>query len=308
MAQASDQPSSLPAAAVPLGAIAALVVLAIVWGGSIPATKLALADMRPLTLTALRYLLAAPFCIPLLIGRRVPPVRALLAMLGLGAISGIIGQIGQVLGVNLTAASVATVIGATIPVLFVLLAAVRLRQPLGPRHIAGLVCAFLGIALVAVGDPRHIADSNLAQGLLGDALMLISAVAVAVYYVGSAELATRYSALTVTAWTTLGSALCMVPVIVGELAVAPFQSSVSSWAVALYLGALVTVTGSWIWFKALARVPARIAGSLQYLQPLVGVGLSAVLFGDRLDAWFAAGTVLVFIGIALSSAPARRRA
>jgi drug/metabolite transporter (DMT)-like permease len=282
------------------------VLLAIIWGGSIPATKLALTDMRPLTLNALRYLLAVPFCLPLLIGQRRPPSRSLLSMLGLGAISGIIGQCGQVLGVNLTAASVATVIGATIPVLFVLLATVRLRQPLAAKHVAGLACAFLGIALVAVGDPRHVAAGGFAQGLLGDALMLISALAVAIYYVGSTELSARYSAITVTAWTTIGSALCMVPVLIGELIVAPYRGSVTSWALALYLGAFVSVAGSWIWFRSLARVPARIAGSLQYLQPLVGVALSAMLFGDRLDVWFAAGTILVFAGIALSSTPSRR--
>ena len=40
--------------------LGALVLLALIWGGSIPATKLGLADLPPLTLTALRYLFAAP--------------------------------------------------------------------------------------------------------------------------------------------------------------------------------------------------------------------------------------------------------
>jgi drug/metabolite transporter (DMT)-like permease len=290
------------------GAIGTLILLAVIWGGSIPATKLALADMRPLTLTALRYLLAAPLCVPLLIGRPVPPRGPLLAMLGLGVLSGAVGQVCQVLGVDLTAASVATVIGATIPVLFVLLAALRLRQPLRASHFVGLASAFLGIALVATGDPSHILDAVTGRGLAGDALMLLSAIAVAVFYIGSAELSMRFPPLAVAAWTTLGSALSMVPVMAGELVVAPFRASATSWAVVIYLAALVTIAGSWIWLRALSRVPARIAGALQYLQPLVGVGLAAALFGDTLDLWFAAGTLLVFAGIALASMPARRRA
>jgi drug/metabolite transporter (DMT)-like permease len=36
-------------------------VLAVIWGGSIPLTKLGLRDFPPLTLTALRYVIAAPF-------------------------------------------------------------------------------------------------------------------------------------------------------------------------------------------------------------------------------------------------------
>jgi len=295
------------AAKAPLGALATLVLLAIIWGGSIPATKLALADMRPMTLNAMRYLLAAPLCLPLLAGRPIPRPRPLLAMLGLGALSALVGQICQVLGVKLTAASVATVIGATIPILFVLLAALRLKQPIGPRHVAGLVCAFLGIALVATGDPRTISAAALGQGLAGDALMLISAVAVAVFYVGSTELSARHGALTVAAWTTIGSALSMIPVLIGDLIVAPLSGSATSWIMVAYLAAGVTVLGSWIWLRALGQVPARVAAALQYLQPLVGVALAAMLFGDRIDAWFAAGTALVFAGIALTSAPARRR-
>jgi len=295
-------------ARIPFLALGALIVLAVVWGGSIPATKLALADMRPLTLNALRYLVAAPLCLPILIGRPIPPLRPLLGMLALGALSALVGQVCQVLGVSLTAASIATVIGATIPILFVLLAALRLNQPIGPRHVLGLLCAFLGIGLVATGGPLGFADKVTVLGLTGDALMLVSSVAVAVFYVGSTELSAHYSALTVAAWTTLGAALSMVPVLIGELMVAPFRGSVTSWAVAAYLAALVTVAGSWVWLKALAHVPARVAASLQYLQPLVGVGLAAALFDDRLGLWFAAGTIMVFAGIALTSAPAKRKA
>src|SRR6185437_8272733 len=100
-----------------LGWMAALLVLAVVWGGSIPATKLALADFPPLTLTALRYLAAAPFFALLLLGRRLPPARSLAAMAGLGVLGIAVGQLCQTLGVEATTASAATVISATIPML-----------------------------------------------------------------------------------------------------------------------------------------------------------------------------------------------
>src|SRR5579871_2725696 len=135
----ADNPTETPSSAIPLSAIGALILLAIIWGGSIPATKLALVDTRPLTVTVLRFLSAAPCCLPLLWGKRLPPTRPLLIMLGLGALSALVGQTLQVLGVDLTTASVGTMIGATIPIMFVLLAALRLGQKLGPRHIGGLM-------------------------------------------------------------------------------------------------------------------------------------------------------------------------
>jgi len=56
-----------------------------------------------------------------------------------------------------------------------------------------------------------------------------------------------------------------------------------------------------IWFSALNRLSASIAAILQYLQPIVGVAASAVLFGDPLGVRFGAGAGLVALGIALST-------
>ncbi len=69
----------------------------------------------------------------------------------------------------------------------------------------------------------------------------------------------------------------------------------------LYLAVLVTVLGIVIWFRALQRLPASVAAVLQYLQPLVGVAASALLFGDSLGLWFGIGTGLVLLGIAGST-------
>src|ERR1700730_1659480 len=162
--------------------VGALFILAIIWGGSIPATKLGLRDFPPLTLTALRYLAAAPFFALLLCGRRLPPPGALSAMAALGVLGIAVGQVLQALGVERTSASVATVIGATIPILVVLLVSLRLAQRIRLRHSLGLASAFAGVVLVAVGDPRHALSSLQDNGMAGVALMLGSSLAIALYY------------------------------------------------------------------------------------------------------------------------------
>jgi O-acetylserine/cysteine efflux transporter len=280
--------------------LGALILLAIVWGGSIPLTKLGLRDIPPLTLTALRYLTAAPCFLWLLRGRRLPPAGVCAAAAGLGLLGIGVGQVSQTLGVRLTPASVATVVSALIPVLVVALAAVRLRQPIGGTQVAGLAAALLGVALVAGGDPRALAPLHAAT-LRGVALVLLSSVAVALYYVLSVELIERYSVLTIAAISSLAGAAALTPVAVWELGHAPMRLTATAIAAVLYLGLLVTVGGLWVWFGALATLPARIPAALQYLQPIVGVLASAALFGDRLDRWFWSGTALVLAGIALSA-------
>lgn len=65
--------------------------------------------------------------------------------------------------------------------------------------------------------------------------------------------------------------------------------------------ALVTVLGIWIWRHALHALPARIAASAQYVQPLICVLASAAIFGTPLGGGFALGSALVLGGIALCS-------
>ena len=289
-----------------LRSIAALLFLALIWGASIPVTKLGLQDFPPLTLTALRYLAAAPCFLAFVLMRRRPPLRALLGMLGLGIVGIGVGQTLQALGVQRTSASVATVITAIIPILVVLLAALRLGQALRWRHALGLAAAFLGIALVAIGDPRNILAALARGSLEGDALMLLSALAISGYYGFSMELVSRYSATTVASWTSLAGAAALAPFMLWELRTEPATLRIEGICAVLYLGLLVTVLGVWIWLRALTRVPARVAASLQYLQPLVGVALSAAIFGESLDFWFGLGTTLVLAGIAIGTISSRR--
>jgi O-acetylserine/cysteine efflux transporter len=280
--------------------LGALALLAIVWGGSIPVTKLGLRDIPPLTLTALRYLVAAPFFLWLLRGRRLPPPRTRAAAAGLGLLGIGVGQVSQTLGVRVTPASVATVVSALIPVFVVALAAVRLRQPVGGAQIAGLAAALAGVALVAGGDPRALAAAHTVP-LEGVGLLLLSSAAVALYYVLSVELIERHSVLTIAALSSIAGAAVLAPAAVWELGRASMRVTATGIAAVLYLALLVTVAGLLVWFGALVRLPARIPAALQYLQPIVGVLASAVLFGDRLDPWFWTGTTLVLAGIALSA-------
>ena len=81
-----------------------LIVLAVIWGGSIPLTKLGLRDFPPLTLTALRYLVAAPVFLVVLLRHPLPPARALAAAGALGVLGIGVGQVSQTLGVLRTTA------------------------------------------------------------------------------------------------------------------------------------------------------------------------------------------------------------
>nr|WP_320410168.1 EamA family transporter [Mesorhizobium sp. Root157] len=64
--------------------IAGMMLLAVLWGLSIPITKLGLDTMPPMTFTALRFAFAVPFLFVFAIGRHRIPLSALPKVAALG--------------------------------------------------------------------------------------------------------------------------------------------------------------------------------------------------------------------------------
>src|SRR3546814_12186838 len=71
----------------------ALLLLALIWGLSIPVTKLGLVSMPPMTLTALRFAIAVPFLFLIALGRHRMPPRAAPKVAAPGLLGIGIGQV-----------------------------------------------------------------------------------------------------------------------------------------------------------------------------------------------------------------------
>ena len=276
------------------------------WGLSIPITKLGLLTLPPLTLTGLRFLIAVPLMFLLVLGKQRLPLRAFPKVAALGILGIGIGQVAQTFGVVGTSASVATTISAAIPAFVVIFAAMRLKQSVSSIQALGIAAAFVGIALVAWG--RGDATSAASQtSLTGAALVLLSALTIAFYYVWSVELSERHGTVVVAAWSTLFGFIAVLPWTVWEMSRVSFEVTAVGIASAVYLGVMVTVAGLFLWLHLLRTVPARIAASIQYLQPIVGVAAAAVMFGDALGPLFLIGVALVLIGLTLTVATRRKQ-
>lgn len=280
-------PVAAPSQVISPQSIAAMLLLALLWGLSIPVTKLGLETMPPMLLTALRYAIAVPLFLVLLPGRgRLPrsalPQVVLLGVLGIG-----IGQVSQTLGIVGTSASTGTVI----------FAAWRLRQRVTGWQRLGIALAFAGIAAVAMGQGGEGAARTTLQGAV---LVLLSAVTISLYYVWSIEIAARHGTVAVVVWSTMAGFIAMLPWALAEARRVPFDLTFEAFAAAAYLGLVVTVAGLFLWLWILRTVPARIAASVQFLQPLVGIAASALAFGDPMGPMFLLGGALVLAGVGLT--------
>ena len=276
-----------------------MLLLALIWGLSIPITKIGLASLSPLGLTVLRFAIAVPPSLLLLIGKPMLPVRVVFLNGALGVLGIGVGQLAQSYGVAYTSASVATVISAAIPLLVAIFAAIHLKQSVSLVQKLGLFAAFAGIALIALGRESGSAEV-LHDNLLGSALLLVSAIAIAFYYVWSVNLTNRYGAIAVSAWSTLFGFLSLLPMAWIELKDTPPVITQDALLCGAYLGLLVTVVGLFLWLTILDAVSASVAASIQYLQPLIGVVAAAYWLNEALDGVFAMGSFLVMLGIVLA--------
>lgn len=277
----------------------AMFLLAVMWGLSIPVTKFGLQTMPPLTLTTLRYGVAVPLLLVFVImGRHSLSWRAMPRVAALGVLGIGIGQVAQTFGVAGTSASVGTIISATIPVFIVFFAAVRLKQLVSRWQKIGLVAAFAGIAVVAFGHQG--ASASAQTTVAGAAWVLLSALAIAFYYVWSVELTNTHGTATVAAWSTLFGFVALLPWCAREVSHAMFHVTAQGVVAATYLGVVVTVAGLFMWLSLLRVVPARIAASVQYLQPVIGIIAASAMFGDRIGISFVLGVALVLGGLVLT--------
>jgi drug/metabolite transporter (DMT)-like permease len=300
-----ERHTPVPSSSLSVRGVAWMLLLAVMWGLSIPVTKYGLQSVPPLTLTAMRFAIAVLLLFLCTIGKPTLTLRALPRAAALGILGIGIGQVAQAFGIQGTTASVGTIISATIPVFVVVFAALRLGQRVTGRQQLGLLAAFAGIGLVALGRDQA-TGSVVSSGVVGAFWMLLSAVAIAFYYVRSVELTREYGTAAVAAWSTLFGFLALTPWCAWELSHSEVHLTAGVVAAAAYLGVAVSVAGLFLWLYILKTVSTPVAASVQYLQPVFGIAAAAVMFGDTLGLLFGAGVVLILIGLALAVATRRK--
>lgn len=282
-------------------ALMALTVAGLLWGSTVPLSKLALGWLPPGWLTAIRFAVAAAV---LLIATR-SRLRAAWSPAILA--SGAVGYGGTVLlqnsGITRTSVSHAALLIGTAPVLVAIIAAVWQRSVARPVAWAGFAVSLSGVGLVAAGGGG---GSNLG----GDGMVLASVLISAVFTVGQTRLLRGRDPIAVTAVQFLGAALATAPFSALTEGVPPAPASATSLLAVVALIAGGTLIPFTLFAFGQSRLPAEIAGAFLNIEPLVGAVAGVVVFGDPAGPAQLGGGAAILGGIALSSLrwPGRRQA
>jgi drug/metabolite transporter (DMT)-like permease len=283
-------------------AVAIMLVLCASWGFNQIAAKVALADIPPITQSALRSLGAA-----LVLGAYAAwrergifrPDESFWPGVAAGIIFGF-EFICLYLAVQWTSASRVVVFLYSAPFFVALGVFVFVPQErLSPLQWIGMALAFAGVATALAGSPGGV-------GLLGDALAVLAAAGW-----GAVTVMTKATTLgrvpptkTLLYQLSISTLLCAVAAyLAGEKW--PTHLSALSAAGMFYQTIWVASLTYLAWFWLLKRYPAGELSAFTFLAPVVGVFASRILLDEPLSPRFLAALAMVAAGILLVNWPAR---
>jgi drug/metabolite transporter (DMT)-like permease len=276
-------------------AVAALTAAGLLWGTTVPLSKLALGWLAPGWLTFVRFGLAAAILLAV-----APRARVRAACTPSVLASGAIGYGGSVVvqnaGITRTSVSHAALLVGATPVLVAIIAALWHRTVARPVAWVGFAVSLAGVGLVAGGGGGSATAA-------GDGLVLASLLLSAAFTVAQARRLQGRDPVAVTAVQFLGAALAVLPFSVTAEGVPALPAGPG---VVLAVAGLV-VGGTLLPFTLFAyaqgRVSAEVAGAFLNLEPLVGAVAGVAVFGDPAGPVQLAGGAAILAGIALSSLP-----
>jgi drug/metabolite transporter (DMT)-like permease len=290
-----------PPGRVPLVPIFVAVAVMVVWGATPIATRLALDDLQPLFVACLRTVFAGLLAIPLLAGMRqgIPSSSRSRTLLGISAAVGfVIFPIVYTIGQERTSALHGVMILAALPVFTGAYAAIVFRRPPRRAWVLGSGVALVGEVVLIAGRGASASHATLA----GDLLVLAAALCVSLGYVAGAMLPPRgLSSKATTLWGVLLGTIVVAPLTIGLLAVDGVPSAgPKAWAAVLFLAVVTSILGYMGWYWALDRGGIARVATLQFLQPISGFVLAALVLGESVTVPIAVGSALIVGGIVIA--------
>lgn len=280
----------------------------LIFSGSLPATRAAVADFDPLFLTVARATIAASLAaLVLLLFRQRRPEREDIAPLIVTALGVVVGfpLLTALALQHITAAHSIVFIGL-LPLATAIFAVLRGGERPKPAFwlFSGLGSALVaGFALSQAGALPYLQSRATLEGrALGDLLMLGAIVVCGLGYAEGARLSRRLGGWQVICW-----ALVLALPVMGLIAACVWPQNWSgiggpAWIGLAYVSVFSMLIGFFFWYQGLAHGGIAAVGQLQLLQPFFGLMLAALLLREQVSV----GMLVVTAGIVACVAGAKK--
>ncbi|MGB3045848.1 MAG: DMT family transporter [Xanthobacteraceae bacterium] len=267
----------------------------IIFSGSLPATRVAVADFSPLFLTSVRAVIAAVLGAGLLVLlRQARPKREDILSLAIVALGVVVGfPLLTALALQHVTSAHSIVFIGLLPLATAIFGVLRGGER--PKPLFWLFSCIGSATVVAF------ALSNGGSGsLAGDLLMLASIVLCGLGYAEGAKLSRRLGGWQVISWALVLAAPLMLLLAMVTLPNSQSGIGVPAWISLAYVSVFSMLVGFVFWYRGLALGGIAGVGQLQLLQPFFGLALAALLLGEQVAWTMIAATGLIVICVAFA--------
>jgi drug/metabolite transporter (DMT)-like permease len=279
-----------------------MLCLAALWGGSFAFMRVAVAGLGPTWLVECRVLIA--FLALLAVARLrgavpafVPHARAFI----------VVGVVNTAIPFSLFAwaadhipASTGAMLNATAPFFAAIVAAVWLRERIGPMKLAGMVVGFAGVALLVGWHPRD-ADP---QSMMAMLACLVAALCYGIASVYARRQLAGLPIFSVALYSQLVAAVALAP----GIAMVPAPAAVTPVVAANVLGLALasTALAYLLYFRLIADIGPARALTVTFLIPMFGVLWGWLFLGEAVTGRTLAACALIVAGTWLAVQAPRR--
>lgn len=267
----------------------------VIFSGSLPATRVAVADFSPVFLTSARAVIAALLGAALLLSLRQarPQPSDIMSLVVVSA--------GVVIGFPLLTALALQHITSAHSIVFIGLLPLAtaifgvMRGGERPKPMFWLFSCMGSATVVAFA-----LSSGGSRSLEGDFLMIAAIILCGLGYAEGARLSRRLGGWQVISWALVLSAPIMLLLSLLTLPSSWEGVTAPAWLSLAYVSVFSMLVGFVFWYRGLALGGIAGVGQLQLLQPFFGLCLAGILLGEPIEATMIAATALIVIFVAFA--------
>lgn len=273
----------------------------IFWGISFISTKICLQAFSVYSLIFGRFAIAA--VILFLVKKKLEPEQRLLKKdLPRILIAGLIGFTGyyvfEAVGVDLTGASMASILLSLVPIFCMLIDTVILKQRFTLIKAGSVVLSVAGVVMI-------VGLSGIQVNLWGCGAMILSGLGWLLYNYQAKPLYSRYTGLDITTYLSA----CIAGVTLPLAVMFPPDFSLLTGNVIvnfLFLAVLVSATANLTYMYALRSIPILTVTILVNFVPVVTIIFSAAVLGETFTLIQLIGAAFVILSVCLTALPDRK--
>ncbi|HCX14189.1 MAG TPA: EamA family transporter [Rhodospirillaceae bacterium] len=272
------------------------------WAGNAIAGQVAVGEISPMLLTALRWV-GVGVLIFIFARRRIvnewPALRTRLPLLlALGALGFSTFNALFYIAAHSTVAINIGIINGALPVFVMLGTYIFYRTQVTGAQLIGVVVTLIGIAVVAArGDIALISDVRFNPG---DVLMTFACLLYAAYTVALRERPAA-SGLAIFSIMTVGALATSIPLAIIEILMGDMiWPSPTGWAVALYVAIFPSLLSQLFFLRSVELIGPNRAGLFINLVPIITAAFGVILLNEDFHGYHVAALFLVLSGIWLA--------